>query len=63
MRLNALDAATQIRKRVRADAGHAPLLRGWAVTGFLVNPRPAHLFMICSNIKLTWPGESIGIGT
>jgi hypothetical protein len=28
----------------------------------LLNPRPAHLFMICSNIKLTWPGESIGIG-
>src|SRR6202048_1019956 len=27
-----------------------------------VNPRPAHLFMIRSNIKLTWPGESIGIG-
>src|SRR3979490_1059387 len=25
-------------------------------------PVPAHLFMIRSNIKLTWPGESIGIG-
>jgi DNA polymerase len=25
-------------------------------------PEAAHLFMICSNIKLTWPGESIGIG-
>jgi hypothetical protein len=28
---------------------------------FLVNPRLAHLFMICSNIKLTGPAESIGI--
>jgi hypothetical protein len=28
---------------------------------FLVNPRPAHLFMICSNIKLTGPAESIAI--
>jgi hypothetical protein len=28
---------------------------------FLKNPRLAHLFMICSNIKLTWPRESIGI--
>src|SRR5258708_19977536 len=37
-------------------------LRGcWAVTGSKVNPRPAHLFMICSNIKLRWPEESIGI--
>jgi hypothetical protein len=26
-----------------------------------VNPRPAHLFMICSNIKLTGPAESIAI--
>jgi hypothetical protein len=26
-----------------------------------VNPRPAQLFMICSNIKLTGPAESIGI--
>ena len=24
-----------------------------------MNPRPAHLFMICSNIKLTGPVESI----
>jgi hypothetical protein len=28
---------------------------------FLVNPRLAQLFMICSNIKLTGPAESIGI--
>lgn len=62
MRLDALDAAAQSRKRVRACAGHAPLPRGWAVTGSLVNPQPAHLFMICSNIKLTWPRESTGIG-
>jgi hypothetical protein len=32
---------------------HAPLPQGmWAVTGSKVNPRLAHLFMICSNIKL-----------
>jgi hypothetical protein len=30
---------------------------------FLVNPRLAHLFMICSNIKLTGPAESIAIDT
>jgi hypothetical protein len=41
---------------------HAPLPQGmWAVTGSKVNPRLAHLFMICSNIKLRWPEESIGI--
>jgi hypothetical protein len=36
---------------------------GWAVTGFFkkVNPQLAQLFMICSNIKLRWPRESIGI--
>src|SRR6266849_4974418 len=27
-----------------------------------VNPQPAHLFMICSNIKLTSPKESIVSG-
>ena len=62
MRLDAFDAAAQTRKRVRACAGHAPLPPCWAITGSLVNPQSAHLFMICSNIKLTWPGESIGIG-
>src|SRR5476649_1803084 len=25
-----------------------------------VNPEPIHLFMICSNIKLRYPAESIG---
>src|SRR5260370_7276837 len=29
---------------------------------FRMNPRLAHLFMICSNIKLIGPAESIGIG-
>ena len=33
VRFDALDAAAQGRKRARACAGHAPLLRGWAVTG------------------------------
>ena len=28
-----------------------------------MNPRLAHLFMICSNIKLTGPAESIEIDT
>jgi hypothetical protein len=28
-----------------------------------MNPRLAHLFMVCSNIKLTGPEESIGIDT
>src|SRR3981081_1423171 len=32
-------------------------------TGSGENQKLAHLFMICSNIKLTWPMESIGIGT
>src|SRR3978361_395268 len=35
------------------------MLGRYKVSG--VNPRPAYLFMIRSNIKLTWPGESIGI--
>jgi hypothetical protein len=36
MRLDALDAVAQSRKRVRAGAGHAPLPLGcWAVTGSL----------------------------
>jgi hypothetical protein len=42
MRLDALDAAAQGRKRVRACAAHAPLPLGiWAVTGSGVNPLPA----------------------
>jgi len=60
MRLDALDAPTQTRKRVGACAAHASLPgmvdRHWFSE---VNPRPAHLFMMCSNIKLTSPGESI----
>jgi hypothetical protein len=32
------------------------------LAGLELNWRRAHLFMICSNIKLTWPKESIGIG-
>src|SRR5580698_8455885 len=64
MLFDARDAAAQSRKRARAGAGHAPLLQGgWAVTGCLeANPRLAHLFMICSNIKLTSLEESIGYG-
>jgi hypothetical protein len=60
MRFDALDAPTQTRKRVRACADHAPL-PGVGPSQVLseVNPRLAHLFMICSNIKLTWPEESI----
>ena len=62
MRLDALDAAAQSRKRVRACAAHASLPqrsvgRHWVGE----NQKLAHLFMICSNIKLTWPAESIGI--
>jgi uracil-DNA glycosylase len=37
----------------------APEIRGQF--GFLENQKLAHLFMICSNIKLTGPTESIGI--
>jgi hypothetical protein len=60
MAFDALDAAAQGRKHVRACAGHAPVPSGdFAASD---NPKPAHLFMICSNIKLTWPKESIGIG-
>jgi hypothetical protein len=64
LRLDALDAAAQGRKRARACAGHARRSFGrWAVTGLLkVNPRLAHLFMICSNIKLTPAAESIRSG-
>ncbi len=60
--LQAFDASAQTRKRARACAAHAPLLRkiGLAASS-LVNPRLAHLFMICSNIKLTGRAESIEI--
>ena len=64
MRLDPLDASSQIRKRACACGAHAPLLRKFGLYRFfLVNPRLAHLFMICSNIKLTGPAESIGIDT
>ena len=63
MRLDALDAAAQTRKRAYACGAHAPLLRNFGHCRFFqVNPLLAHLFMICSNIKLTGPAESIGIG-
>ena len=39
----------------------APLRKFGLYRFFPVNPRLAHLFMICSNIKLTGPAESIGI--
>jgi hypothetical protein len=60
MRLQALDAPPQIRKHVRACAAHAPLLKNIGLPVALgMNPKLAHLFMICSNIKLTGPVESI----
>ena len=40
----------------------APLAGGPSQVVMEVNPRPAHLFMICSNIKLIEPGESIVSG-
>ena len=62
MRLEAFDAPSQIRKRACACGAHAPLLKEICLYRFfLVNPRLAHLFMICSNIKLTGPAESIRI--
>jgi hypothetical protein len=38
VRLDALDAAAQTRKRVGANAGHAALPGWWAVTGFSDEP-------------------------
>jgi hypothetical protein len=48
---------------VRALACAAPK-KGWdhLLVQLGENQKLAHLFMICSNIKLTWAGESIGIG-
>jgi len=61
IRLEALDAAAQRRKRACACAVHpSPLLKVWASSLPGENQKLAHLFMICSNIKLTEPGESIG---
>jgi hypothetical protein len=58
---DALDAAAQPRKRARACAGHAPLLKYLPPQFWERNQKLAHLFMICSNIKLRWSRESIGI--
>src|SRR5262249_45338205 len=58
-RFDALDLAAQNRKRAHACA-HAR--RSFGVVAVALknkNQRLAHLFMICSNIKLTGPGESI----
>jgi hypothetical protein len=64
MRFEAFDASAQSRKRACACGAHAPLLQGiWPLPLLEVNPRPAHLFMICSNIRLTGHAESIEIGT
>jgi hypothetical protein len=64
MRLDPLDAPSQTCKRACACGAHAPLLWEFGLYRFfLVNPRLAQLFMVCSNIKLTGPAESIGIVT
>src|SRR5712671_1931611 len=61
MRLDALDVAAQGRKRACTCGAHAPLPReDCGPPRFRENPKLAHLFMICSNIKLTGPAESIG---
>jgi uracil-DNA glycosylase len=67
MRFEALDIAAQRRKRAHACALHAHCSqelrpRISALAGSLLNSPLAHLFMICSNIKLTGPEESTGIG-
>src|SRR4051794_38799603 len=60
--LDAFDAAPQLGKHARACAGHATLLRKFSPRQLWKrNRKLAHLFMICSNIKLTGPAESIGI--
>src|ERR1700760_1797169 len=59
-RLDPFDLAAQGRKRVHACAAHAR--RSSEVIADALknkNLRLAHLFMICSNIKLTAAGESI----
>jgi hypothetical protein len=40
---------------------HAPLLKVGPLLVQGENQKLAQLFMICSNIKLRWPRESIGI--
>ena len=63
MRLDPLDACranSQACSCVRCSCRRS--FRKFAVTASSrVNPRLAHLFMICSNIKLTGPAESIEI--
>jgi hypothetical protein len=59
MGLEAFDVAAQSRERVHACAAHAPLPSdGGCRVGLNKNQPLAHLFMICSNIKLTVPAES-----
>src|SRR4051794_21976636 len=59
-RFDALDAAAQGRKRADACAGHRSLSSRSGASCFSEeNQKLAHLFMICSNIKLTGPAESI----
>lgn len=65
LHLDAFDGAAQSRKRACACACHgvASFTRGVAATSShrKENQELAHSFMICSNIKLTTPAESIGI--
>src|SRR3954464_2970840 len=59
-RLDALDLAAQGRKRACSCAAHIRRSSGVIAGGSQKeNQRLAHLFMICSNIKLTRSGESI----
>src|SRR3954462_13378923 len=59
MGLDALDAAAQGRKRTDACAHHAHRSSRSGASCFSEeNQKLAHLFMICSNIKLTGPAES-----
>jgi hypothetical protein len=59
MRLDALDPAAQNCKRAFS---HTPSLMDGPLPGLQrKNQRWAYLFMICSNIKLTWAEESIGL--
>jgi hypothetical protein len=60
--LDAFDLAAQNRKRACTCAAHARRSFGMmAVALKKRNQRLAHLFMICSNIKLTAAEESIGL--
>ena len=63
MRLDPLDAPRKLASvLVRAVLMRRSFRNFGLYRFFRVNPRLAHLFMICSNIKLTGPAESIGIG-